>query len=161
MTSPSNFSLKQAKLLSSALRMKIVSVLVDEPKTSRQVATELNQSPGNVHYHIKRLHEGGLLELVEEKKVRGLTEKYYKSTSKWFNTDHDGTIDHVLSDSFEAKQSTALSIRLHLSPEQRTELEEGFRDFLEGWVKKADIDEANQEFSIGVKVVSTEPKEKP
>jgi DNA-binding transcriptional ArsR family regulator len=111
-----------------------------------------------VHYHIKKLYDGGLLELVEERQIRGLTEKYYQSKSTWFNIDADGVIDPVLSDAFEGKESTSLSIRLQLSPDQKEEMEKGFRDFLEEWVKKSDVEEASQEYSVGVKIVSTDPK---
>jgi DNA-binding transcriptional ArsR family regulator len=158
MNNNTNFSINQAKLLSSALRMKIISELVHQPKTAKQVADSLGHSAGNVHYHIKKLYDGGLLELVEERQIRGLTEKYYQSKSTWFNTDADGVIDPVLSDAFEGKESTSLSIRLQLSPDQKEEMEKGFRDFLEEWVKKSDVEEVSQEYSVGVKIVSTDPK---
>lgn len=55
---------EQDKLLESALRIKIMHTLSGEPLTSKQVAGKLNKTPGNIHYHIIKLYEGGLLELV-------------------------------------------------------------------------------------------------
>jgi DNA-binding transcriptional ArsR family regulator len=157
---PLNVSVEQAKLLGSALRVKIISQLIDKPKTSKQVADILGQSGGNIHYHIKKLYEGGLIELVEEKQYGGVTEKYYKSKAKWFNSVDDTPIDPVLNDDFLSRDSTLLSLRLNLTSNQQEEIKDEFRNFLENWVVKTSVGDSNdaEEFSIGVKIVSTKPK---
>ncbi|MDT8862332.1 helix-turn-helix domain-containing protein [Alkalihalobacillus sp. MEB130] len=157
---PLNVSVKQAKLLGNALRIKIISQLLEEPRTAKQVADLLGESGGNVHYHMKKLFEGGLIELVEEKQVGGVIEKYYQSKSKWFNSYGTEPIDPVLKDDFISNESTALSIRLNLSQDQQDQIKEEFRAFLEGWVKKTSVNnkEEAQEFSIGIKINSTKPK---
>ncbi|WP_026690929.1 ArsR/SmtB family transcription factor [Alteribacter aurantiacus] len=152
-----SISTAQAKLLGSALRVKIISQLIDKPKTSKQVATDIGESPGNVHYHMKKLHDGGLVELVEEKKLGGVIEKYYRSVATRFHSPEDAT-DPVLSDDFNSKESSLTSIRLQLSPEQKTEFHEEMMTFLEKWVKRtanSERLEKTEEFSIGVKMVST------
>ncbi|GIP44967.1 transcriptional regulator [Paenibacillus sp. J45TS6] len=156
-----NISVQQSKLLSSALRVKIMKYLLDSPKTSKQVADLLGESGGNIHYHIKKLYDGGLLEIVEEKKNGGVTEKYYQSKSKWFNTEGAEIIDPVLSDQYESADATKLSIRLELTGAQKEQMTSEFRAFLERWVEKttAERNEDTQEFSIGVKIISTEPKQ--
>ncbi|WP_232718519.1 ArsR/SmtB family transcription factor [Bacillus sp. FJAT-45037] len=158
---PLDISVEQAKLLGSALRVMIIGQLVNEPKTSKQVADQLGESGGNVHYHIKKLHDGGLLELVFEKQVGGVTEKYYKSKAKWFNSPGDTPVDQALRDDFDAKSSTALSLRLQLTTEQKNEIEDEFKAFLERWVEKTSRNDSNdsEEFSIGVKINSTQPKQ--
>ncbi|MFC0561505.1 ArsR/SmtB family transcription factor [Halalkalibacter alkalisediminis] len=157
---PLNVSVKQAKLLGNSLRIKIISQLLDEPRTAKQVADLLGKSGGNVHYHMKKLFEGGLIELVEEKQFGGVIEKYYKSKSKWFNSYGAEPIDPVLKDDFISNESTALSIRLNLSRDQQDQIKEEFRSFLEDWVKKTSVNntEETQEYSIGVKINSTKPK---
>lgn len=157
---PLNISIEQAKLLGNALRVKIISQLIDKPKTAKQVADLLGHSGGNVHYHIKKLYEGGLLELVEEKQVGGVVEKYYKSKGKWFNSDGQESIDPAQKDDFNTSESTALSIRLNLSREQQVAITEEFKCFLEKWVEKTSVSEKeeSQEFSIGVKIISTKQK---
>jgi DNA-binding transcriptional ArsR family regulator len=74
-------TLRQRKLLANALRIKILHVLADTPRTAKQVADLLGESPGNVHYHIKQLYNGGLLEQVETRESHGILEKYYKAKS--------------------------------------------------------------------------------
>lgn len=78
-------SVEQAKLLGSAQRIKIIGALVETAITSKQVAYELGESPGSIHYHIQKLYDGGLIDLVEIRTVGGIVEKYYKSKAKWFN----------------------------------------------------------------------------
>ncbi|WP_211747497.1 helix-turn-helix domain-containing protein [Paenibacillus sp. Marseille-Q4541] len=155
-----NISIEQSKLLSSALRVKIIKYLLDTPKTSKQVADLLGESGGNVHYHIKKLYDGGLIEMVEEKKNGGVIEKYYQSKSKWFNTAGSELSDPVLSDQFESADATRMSIRLELSKALQEEMANEFRAFLESWVEKSTTDHSKdkQEFSIGVKMISTKPK---
>ncbi|QOY38242.1 ArsR/SmtB family transcription factor [Anaerobacillus isosaccharinicus] len=157
---PLNVSVEQAKLLGNALRIKIISKLLDEPRTAKQVADLLGESGGNVHYHMKKLYEGDLIELVEEKQFGGVMEKYYKSKSKWFNSFGAEPIDPVLKDDFISNDSTALSIRLNLTRDQQDQIKEEFRLFLEDWVKKTSVNETvgAQEYSIGVKINSTIPK---
>ncbi|MBA9085331.1 DNA-binding transcriptional ArsR family regulator [Fontibacillus solani] len=75
---------EQAKLLESALRIKILNTLSEESRTSKQVADLLNKTPGNIHYHIQKLYDGGLLELVKTHAVGGVTEKYYRAKSTTF-----------------------------------------------------------------------------
>jgi DNA-binding transcriptional ArsR family regulator len=72
-------TLEQQKLLASAIRIQILHTIAETPRTAKQVADLLGQSPGNIHYHIKRLEEGGLVTLVETREVGGIVEKYYKS----------------------------------------------------------------------------------
>lgn len=159
---PLDVSVEQSKLLGNALRVQIIRVLTGEPKTSKQVADLLGHSPGNVHYHIRRLFEGGLIELVEEKQFGGVMEKYYKAKAKWFNSDSKETIDPALRDDFRSSNSTTLSLRLNLTEEQQTELTKDFKVFLEKWVEKTSVNHEgmdSQEFSIGVKIVSTKQSE--
>lgn len=157
-----NVSIEQAKLLGNALRIKIISQLLAKPKTAKQVADLLGHSAGNVHYHIRKLYEGGLLELVEEKQFGGVTEKYYKSKSKWFHSNSSEVIDPVLKENFNSNDSTAFSIRLNLTAEQQEEMKEEFKAFLEKWVEKTSVNDDElsfQEFSIGVKMISTKQKD--
>jgi DNA-binding transcriptional ArsR family regulator len=158
-----NISIEQSKLLGSALRIKIISVLLDTPQTAKQVAELLGHSPGNVHYHIKKLHDGGLIDLVETKKIGGVTEKYYISKAKWFNSNNGATIDPALKDDFNSTNTTTLGIRLNLTADQLIEMTEGFKTFLEKWVKNSSVEEGDKnvrEYSIGVKIVDTEQKDK-
>lgn len=67
-----DITVEQAKLLGSSQRVKIIGSLTDTPKTAKQVADELGESPGSIHYHIQKLYDGGLIDLVETRTVGGL-----------------------------------------------------------------------------------------
>jgi DNA-binding transcriptional ArsR family regulator len=64
-------------LLASPLRQRILEAL-EEPRTARQVATLLGATPGNVHYHMRLLSEGGLIVPAGTRRVSGATEKYFR-----------------------------------------------------------------------------------
>ncbi|MHC0039584.1 ArsR/SmtB family transcription factor [Pseudoneobacillus sp. C159] len=157
-----DISVEQSKLLGNALRVKIMRQLAGEPKTSKQVADLLGHSPGNVHYHIRKLYEGGLIDLVEEKPFGGVMEKYYKAKAKWFNSYSDEPIDPALRDDFQSSHSTMISVRLNLTPEQHAELNNEFKQFLDKWIEKTSAQTEgmeSQEYSIGVKLNAIKPRE--
>src|SRR5690625_4054562 len=115
-------SVEQSKLLGNTLRVKIIGVLLETPKTSKQVATHIGESPGNVHYHIQKLYQGKLIELVEEKRVGGVVEKYYQATASTFDSPEDAVVYPELHPRFNADSSTQMSIALQLKKEDQETL---------------------------------------
>lgn len=154
-------SVEQAKLLGSAQRVKIIGTIVDDAKTAKQVADELGESPGSIHYHIQKLYDGGLIDLVETRTVGGIVEKYYKSKAKWFNTQGTQLVDPVLADDYDAAVSTKMSLRVQLSPEQKEEMASEIKALLEKWVKitSESKPENSREFAVGIKLVSADSSE--
>ncbi|WP_246938508.1 winged helix-turn-helix domain-containing protein [Bacillus pinisoli] len=76
-------NLKQAKVLSDDLRMRIISMFRDDkPRTAKQVADELELPASKVHYHVKELEKLGLLILIDTKINGGIVEKYYLPIAK-------------------------------------------------------------------------------
>lgn len=155
-------SIEQSKLLGSALRVKIIGALYETPKTSKQVATQIGESPGNVHYHIQKLYQGGLIDLVEEKRVGGVVEKYYLAKAKWFDSESDVTLYDELADNYPSESVTKLSLKLQLTEEDHEALLHEFRTMLEKWVQRTSTAShaSAQEFAIGMKIASTKTKEK-
>lgn len=145
-------SVEQAKLLGSALRIKIIAAIEKDAKTSKQVAVEINESPGNVHYHMKKLYEGGLIELVEEKQVGGVVQKYYLARATTFSSDHE--VYPELRSGSKAESKGSLSAALLLKEEDQQELLDEFRDLIAKWVKKTNEKDVKnvEEFVIGVKL---------
>ena len=80
----------QPQLLSSALRLRILNVLASEPKTAKEIADAMGKTRGNVHYHIQRLLDGGIVELVKTRPVGAIIEKYYRARSTHFPLQSDG-----------------------------------------------------------------------
>lgn len=60
-------------------RKKSILDIARTPVTVGQIAEELNEKPSRLYYHVKKLEEAGLLELVETRQHGNLIEKYYKS----------------------------------------------------------------------------------
>lgn len=74
----------QAKLLANPLRIRILHVLVGREQTAAQVADALRESRGNVHYHIQKLHQAGLLTLSRTEASGGILERYYRAETAHF-----------------------------------------------------------------------------
>jgi DNA-binding transcriptional ArsR family regulator len=68
------------------LKPKRVEVLrqLSEPRTCTQVGQVLGETPQAVYYHVKRLQAAGLVDLVEEHRVRGITEGVYRAAARSF-----------------------------------------------------------------------------
>lgn len=73
--------LEQAETLLKPQRVEVLRQLA-EPRTCAEVAAALGQTPQRVYYHVKRLVEAGLVELVSERRVRGITEGTYQAGAR-------------------------------------------------------------------------------
>lgn len=80
--------LDQLRLLADPLRLHILEHLCFRPMTTKQVAGLLGEKPTRLYHHVEKLEEVGLIQLVETKKNRGTTEKYYRSIARSFRVDH-------------------------------------------------------------------------
>ncbi|SDB83813.1 ArsR/SmtB family transcription factor [Shouchella lonarensis] len=80
-------TLEQQKVISNPIRGRIVYLLYKKAMTAKQLADEMEKSPGNVHYHVKKLHKHEIITLVDEKIVNGIVEKYYRAPTRWFEVD--------------------------------------------------------------------------
>jgi DNA-binding transcriptional ArsR family regulator len=68
----------KADLVLHPLRLRIVMALAGRQKTSRQLAGELSDiPPATLYRHIRKLAQAGILQVVEERQVRGTAEKVY------------------------------------------------------------------------------------
>lgn len=72
-------TLEQQKIISHPLRSQIIILLFDKAMTAKQVATQLGKTAGNTHYHIQKLYQHGIIELVHENSTKSIIEKYYRS----------------------------------------------------------------------------------
>lgn len=152
-------SVEQAKLLGNTLRVKILGMLLDTPKTSKQVATQIGESPGNVHYHIQQLFQGKLIDLVEEKRVGGVVEKYYLARARSFES--DVSIYPELNPDFNPASASKMSIALQLKKDDQDELLKEFRSLMEKWVVKTSSPDyiTEEEFVLGLNLISRKEKD--
>jgi DNA-binding transcriptional ArsR family regulator len=73
--------IEQAEALLKPQRIEVLRQLA-EPRTCTEIGSLLGQSPQRVYYHVKRLVEAGLVELVSERRVRGIQEGIYQAGAR-------------------------------------------------------------------------------
>ncbi|OZM74291.1 transcriptional regulator [Amycolatopsis antarctica] len=66
------------RALAHPLRLRILSLLTGAAMSAAEAARELGDSQANISYHLRRLHDAGLLDIVEEVSVRGGQAKRYR-----------------------------------------------------------------------------------
>jgi DNA-binding transcriptional ArsR family regulator len=67
------------RVMAHPLRMRLLAMLEERPQSPVKLASTLEINLGLVSYHVKRLHEAGLIELVETHRRRGAVEHVYTS----------------------------------------------------------------------------------
>lgn len=72
------------KILADPRRLAILRLLMVESATLSQLGQILGEHPAQVRHHLKLLERAGLVELVEQRVVRGFTEKYYRARARAF-----------------------------------------------------------------------------
>lgn len=73
--------LEQAIALLKPLRIEIVRRL-DDPHTCPELAEFFGETPQKIYYHIKALETAGLVDKVDERRVRGVVEGYYQARAR-------------------------------------------------------------------------------
>lgn len=71
----------QAISLLKPVRIEILRQM-DEPCTCPELADYFDESPQKIYYHVKALEQAGLVEKVDEKRVRGTVEGYYQARAR-------------------------------------------------------------------------------
>ncbi len=73
--------LETLKVLADPLRIHIVELVTQAPRTVKQVAAVLNMPPTKLYYHIKQLEERSLIRVVDTRIVSGIVEKQYQAAA--------------------------------------------------------------------------------
>jgi DNA-binding transcriptional ArsR family regulator len=73
-------SQQRLKALGDDTRARILGILGDRPSSAKEISGLLEMTHGKVGHHMNVLHEAGLIEVVEERRVRAMTEKLYGPT---------------------------------------------------------------------------------
>ncbi|WP_409494047.1 ArsR/SmtB family transcription factor [Amycolatopsis sp. cmx-11-12] len=71
-------SLDELRVLAHPVRLRILSLLTGVAMSAAEAARELGETQANVSYHLRRLHEAGLLDVAEEVRIRGGLAKRYR-----------------------------------------------------------------------------------
>lgn len=70
---------RYVKALSHPLRVRILGILEDRAASPVELTQHLEASLGTISYHVRQLHQLGLLELVGETPRRGAIEHHYRA----------------------------------------------------------------------------------
>ena len=65
------------RALAHPLRLRMMELFAESPKTTKQVADLLGQPPTRLYHHVAALERAGLLVLKEKRQNRGAVEKWY------------------------------------------------------------------------------------
>ena len=74
--------LETIHIVSEPLRLQILEILKETPKTVKMVSKELGVNQVKLYYHFKLLEEHGLLRITEERMVSHLIEKVYQTRAR-------------------------------------------------------------------------------
>ena len=72
----------ELRALAHPLRLRILELFAEAPRTTKQVADLLGQPPTRLYHHVAALERAGLLLLRETRRNRGAVEKWYESVSR-------------------------------------------------------------------------------
>lgn len=74
---------EQAMTLLHPLRIELLKHM-SEPRTCPELAEQFNTTPQKIYYHVKALERAGLVDKVEERRVRGVVEGHYQAHAKTY-----------------------------------------------------------------------------
>jgi DNA-binding transcriptional ArsR family regulator len=73
-----------------SVRTRILLLLEAEPRSAKQLATTLGMTHGRIDHHLGILEREGLVEVYEERQVRGVTERRFGPTFERLRVDVPG-----------------------------------------------------------------------
>jgi DNA-binding transcriptional ArsR family regulator len=113
--------LETLRVVADPLRMQILEVTLEAPRTVKEIAATLRTTPGKLYYHVNMLEEHGLLRVAGTRIVSGIIEKRYRVAARSLRPDrvlldpagagHDEVVDLLLSSILETTRRDLDTIR--------------------------------------------------
>src|SRR3974390_2121476 len=75
-------NLDQLRALAHPLRLRMLELFAEGPRTTKQVAQQLGEPPTKLYHHANALERAGLLRLSKTRQNRGAIEKWYEAASE-------------------------------------------------------------------------------
>ena len=79
---------KAFELMADDTRRRMINLLKAREMTVAQIAEALDKTPQNIYHHIRKLAEGGLVEVSREERIENFVERYYRATAEIFEVTH-------------------------------------------------------------------------
>ena len=76
--------MEQVRALSHPLRLRLLELFAECPRTTKQAAEVLGEAPTRLYHHVAALERAGLVRLRETRQNRGTTEKYFEASAQRF-----------------------------------------------------------------------------
>jgi len=73
-----------AAIVAHPTRARCFSILAERTASPVEIAQEIGKDVGHVGYHVRKLQEMNLIELVDERPVRGAVEHFYRAVVRPF-----------------------------------------------------------------------------
>lgn len=77
----------QVKAISHPLRTQVLGLLHERAATVTELATAVERPKSTVAYHVRVLHDAGLLQVVRTRQIRAVRERFYGRTARLFYVD--------------------------------------------------------------------------
>lgn len=69
-------------LIADPIRQRILELLCRREMSATELKAAIDDAPSNLHYHVDRLREAGLIRLQRTEPRRGATEKFYRAVAR-------------------------------------------------------------------------------
>ncbi len=79
---------EQLRVVSDPLRIRLLTMLITQEATGKQLGDQLQMPASKVHYHLRELESHGFIEVVRTQEKNGIVQKFYRAAA----------IDYVLSE---------------------------------------------------------------
>jgi DNA-binding transcriptional ArsR family regulator len=79
---PLQATVAEMRALAHPLRLRILELFAEAPRTTKQVADLLGEPPTRLYHHVAALQRAGLLRLTKTRKNRGTTEKWFEAIAR-------------------------------------------------------------------------------
>jgi DNA-binding transcriptional ArsR family regulator len=105
-----------AAIVAHPTRARCFSILAERIASPVEIAQEIGKDVGHVGYHVRKLQEMKLIELVDERPVRGAVEHFYRAIARPFVVENefaDQTVE-------EREPFTRYILQLHIADVARS-----------------------------------------
>jgi DNA-binding transcriptional ArsR family regulator len=153
---------EEARVLASAVRLRILRLCLDEALTNKEIAARLDRNPATVLHHVRTLLDTGFLVAEPDRRgARGAREVPYRATGKSWLMDGAGGpapgrdpalaafLEEVAAAGEQRLESTRLGLRL--SAADRAELDRRLHELLDSYARRpADPDGEKWSLYLGM-----------
>lgn len=84
-----NMEMTLAAIVAHPTRARAFMILAERTASPVEIAQEIGKDVGHVGYHVRKLQQLNLIELVDERPVRGAVEHFYRAIARPFVTEEE------------------------------------------------------------------------